>query len=295
MNKRDKLKEILRTMNGESIDFSAFDASVAQLRKSLEEKIAIPTIEQVQLELDKFLKKLDLEPVLSSLEGVKSTMDSKISELSNRLEQKIQEQINSQSETETNIRTFEIEGLKSEIDSLKTTQQNNIKLLVAEIKKIYGTTSKLIENLIIPPDREEEITLLEGKLEKFRHDFITRLSNLGGGAMNRQILVNGVNYLTQYTDINLIGSITATTNNTTKRTDITFSSSGGSGLNQLTKTAGNVDGNNTIFSWSGTPIIIITDQQRTMQKVSIDTTVNWTGTSTTTLTIAPNFDLIALG
>ena len=117
----------------------------------------------------------------------------------------------------------------------------------------------------------------------------------GGGNMNRNIWVNGnQSVLSRYTDINLKpGSnvtIAYSTNDSTRTTDITFSSSGGGGSGYQTAT-GTVDGSNTVFSFSTAPNVIVVDQSRIMQQTSSDGTVNWTGTTTVTLAIAPNFDI----
>ena len=57
---------------------------------------------------------------------------------------------------------------------------------------------------------------------------------------------------------------------------------------------GTVNGVNTVFIFATEPNVIVVDQGRTMQKTSSDGTVNWTGTTTVTLTIAPNFDIYAV-
>ena len=68
---------------------------------------------------------------------------------------------------------------------------------------------------------------------------------------------------------------------------------GGAGPGGLTIAVptGNVDGVNTVFAFAVAPQLIVVDQGRTMQKVSSDGTVNWTGTTTVTLSVAPNFDI----
>ncbi len=65
------------------------------------------------------------------------------------------------------------------------------------------------------------------------------------------------------------------------------------GMTVLTPT-GTVNGTNTIFVFSSAPSIIVVDQGRQMQKVSSDGTVNWTGTTTIVLAIAPNYDIYAI-
>lgn len=58
-------------------------------------------------------------------------------------------------------------------------------------------------------------------------------------------------------------------------------------------TSGVVNGVNQVFTWTTAPTVIVVDQGRAMQQVSSDGTVNWTGTTTTTLTVAPTFDIYA--
>jgi hypothetical protein len=84
-------------------------------------------------------------------------------------------------------------------------------------------------------------------------------------------------------------NVTITTVNGIKQ--ISASASGGSGFQQ--STSGVVNGSNQIFIWATAPNVIVVDQGRPMQKVSSDGTVNWTGTTTTTLSIAPTFDIFA--
>lgn len=77
-------------------------------------------------------------------------------------------------------------------------------------------------------DKGEDGKSLDSSL--ITQEIYSRLS--GGGNMNRQIKIEGVDALTKYTDINLIGGgdpITYSVNNTSKRVDITFPSSGGGG------------------------------------------------------------------
>lgn len=66
------------------------------------------------------------------------------------------------------------------------------------------------------------------------------------------------------------------------------------GLSLLTAT-GTVDGSNTTFTFTTAPEIIVVDQGRSMRQTSSDGTVNWTGTTSVTLAIAPTFDIYGLG
>lgn len=53
---------------------------------------------------------------------------------------------------------------------------------------------------------------------------------------------------------------------------------------------GTVDGSNTVFVFTSAPSVIVVDN-RSLRQTSGDGTVNWTGTTTVTLTVAPNFDV----
>ena len=64
---------------------------------------------------------------------------------------------------------------------------------------------------------------------------------------------------------------------------------------QLPQTAtGTVNGVNQVFTFATAPAIIIVDQVKTLQKTSSDGTVNWTGTTTVTLSVAPTFDIFGI-
>lgn len=136
--------------------------------------------------------------------------------------------------------------------------------------------------------------ILKDVLDELRPE-VLNVYKRGGGQANRNIQVDGVNVLTPWTDINLKSgsnaSITATPNNTTHYTDITISSSGGGGSGFQTPLSGGLTGTNT---WAIAPNVIAVDQGRIMQKVSTDGTINWTGTTTTVLAVAPTFDIYAI-
>lgn len=58
-------------------------------------------------------------------------------------------------------------------------------------------------------------------------------------------------------------------------------------------TSGVVDGSNQTFTWSTEPNVIVVDGVN-MQKVSSDGTGNWTGTTTTLLTVPPTRDIFSI-
>lgn len=262
--KRDKLKEVLRAMKGESIDFSAFDTSVAELRKSLEEKISIPTIERVEGELEKFKKKLDITTLLTSLEETKKTVSQQLSDLSNRLEAKIKEQELTNTETHLEINdsfdkalSSEINSLRIQIASLDTVGKGEL----AKVEKDLKTLAEDIKKAIEETDREKEIKDLEDALNKLRIEFLNKLAEKGGGAMNRQMFIGGVDALTKYTDMNLkAGSnvtITYANNNTTKKVDVTISATGGGPGGGIVRSVQSISASQLADSSSGTDYVYI--------------------------------------
>ncbi len=56
---------------------------------------------------------------------------------------------------------------------------------------------------------------------------------------------------------------------------------------------GTVNGVNAIFVFTAAPNVVSIDQVP-KQRVSSDGTVNWTGTTTITLAVAPNFDIYGI-
>jgi len=68
---------------------------------------------------------------------------------------------------------------------------------------------------------------------------------------------------------------------------------GGASVTVALPTAGAVDGSNQVFTFAAEPIILVSDNI-TLRKTSSNGTPNWTGTTTITLAIAPNYDLYSI-
>lgn len=94
-----------------------------------------------------------------------------------------------------------------------------------EFKVLTDSTNKALAEL----NQKIENNKTQEALDALREDVFNRLSHLGGGSMNRLMLVNSNNPLTRYNDINLIGGsgidIATSTDNQNKRVDFTFSDS----------------------------------------------------------------------
>lgn len=72
-----------------------------------------------------------------------------------------------------------------------------------------------------------------------------------------------------------------------------INASGGGSSGYQVPTSGLIDGSNRTFGWATAPNVIVLDNGNAMNKESADGTVNWTGTTTTVLTQAPNFNIYA--
>ncbi len=168
-----------------------------------------------------------------------------------------------------------------------------IRGLIPKVKDGETPTKADLEALIRPLIPKVSAPTLADVVEELKPD-IMKLVPRGGGNMNRNIRVNGVEILTGYTDINLKNgsnvTLSASTNNTTKYTDITITSTGGGGGSGYQAATGTVNGSNTTFSFATEPTAISVDGQ-TLQKTASDGTVNWTGTTTITLAVAPTRDI----
>lgn len=142
----------------------------------------------------------------------------------------------------------------------------------------------------IKKERVEGLDELEG-LARSANRNVQNFISLGGNRQTK-LQLNGAAPLTGVDTINFIGgTLTPVGDGTTA--NYTPPSSGGGSSGYQAVTGGAVDGSNAVFTWATAPKVIVVDQGRPMQKVSSDGTVNWTGTTTTTLAVAPNFDIFA--
>jgi hypothetical protein len=98
--------------------------------------------------------------------------------------------------------------------------------------------------------------------------------------------------LTQRTKLNFVGAgVTVTDDSGNDATIVTISTSAGAGYQAVT--GGSVNGSNTVFTWAVAPNAISVDGI-ILRKTASDGTTNWTGTTSTTLSVAPNFDIFGV-
>lgn len=238
MAKKSRLQLLLDKLapNESSKSFRTFDEGVERLKSQLKETITTKTLEEVSTELTKFRKKEYIKPIISTVEDIKGALEKEKTDLFKQLQTKLVE-IDDMKKVDKQVTEMELATLNAEIASLRKqitnldernnqadetdfsikTKQDNLEQEISNLNTLLADSSREIIDL------KQVIQDLSDKQEKNRLDFIQRLSNHGGGNQNRQILVEGVDVLTKYTDINLYGtssSILATVNDVFKRVDI---------------------------------------------------------------------------
>lgn len=253
MTKRQKLQKLLKVLTPDNTlpDFSAFDAHVNQLKSHLKDKITVKTLEQVSVELEKFKRRLDLQPLLDSMSQIESAFKENSKALYDELEIKTQE-LNTADEKRAKDLRDEITGLQIQI-TLSEEEVATVRKSIPDLTDIETRLGEMTTELSSRVDALEETEPQEVKdwtdtIEKLRKELMNRINQIGGGSMNRKITFGGVDYLTKYTDINYkAGSnvtFTVSTNDTTKMVDVTIAATGGSGsgiVRLITSISGNTN------------------------------------------------------
>src|SRR3990167_8079161 len=248
MTRQNKLKKILEVLSPDkaSADFKQFDESIEQLKRGLKEKIQIAAVEDINKELEKFRKKIDLQPLFDTVDSLHNTFVGQMEELSKGVEDRINE-IESSVLEEFKTRNKNSSVLFEEITKLqdvfsvsleKATEEINtlrksldsidiIKEIKPNIKELSDKLNGELDKKFTRAEIEKITQDLNNKIEKLRTDLISRFSGYSqiGGNMNRQIKVDGTDVLTKYTDIDLKSStnvlLSAANDNTNKKVNIT--------------------------------------------------------------------------
>lgn len=175
--------------------------------------------------------------------------------------------------------SFKTKLNSKEIQEVKKLQKQNLELAKTDLKTLeesfIKTVSQVTEDLsnlsILEKEDVEKFTDmisdLRGTIKELRKNLMTRINDLGGGNMNRQIKFNGVDYLTKYTDINYkAGSnvtFTVQNNEQTKMVDVTITGTSTGGMVRVitsisTNTvAGSADGTDYVYLVSGTTTLTL--------------------------------------
>lgn len=250
-------------MNGESIDFSGFDSAVANLRKQMEEKIAIPTLDRVNTEIESFKKKIDFAPLTDAFEKLKSDIVNRETTYKKDLE----DQLATLKQNLSDSRGLTKDKLADISDHIVKVQEKLTVLAEKKPQEIPDFATQIRESetrlkALIESDKynDTEVRKQVDDLDKLLKRFREELSNRGGGNMNRQVLFNSTNYLKKFTDYNLIPgnnvTFTITEDATHKRVNLTINATGGSGSG-ITRVITNVAVNTAAGSASTTDYVYL--------------------------------------
>lgn len=280
MNKLQKLLNALPTTDvNMSEAFAMFDEEVQKLKRDLKQNIEVDTLEEVNDKLKEFKKQVDVTPIESALEELRSVLVSQILSLQGDVETKSKEltQLTKQSTSNlTESTKQDIQLIKADIKIFEKRITDLIQNSISAVRNLNDqflknvqTNSELITDKLIPiTARLDKTDQLVGdnkslsdankeELEKAIEQLKLRIQNIGGGNQNRQIYIGGNDPLTKYTDINLkAGSnvtLTYTNNETTKKVDVTVAATGGSGSTRsitsiaVDTTAGDTAGTDYVY------------------------------------------------
>lgn len=178
----------------------------------------------------------------------------------------------------------ELTLLRKDLES----KEKNSQALFNEKLKLYSTdiASLRQSDSLLSKRIKKEISLVEKDIKSLRKEIYSFGSQV-------QLLQNS-SFIGQSGQINFkngTGTTVSVSANQQGSIDVSVNVSSG-GYQQ--PTSGNVDGTNKIFKFATAPSVLVVDNQRIIQNKNSDGTVNWTGTTTITLTVAPNFDLFGI-
>lgn len=137
-------------------------------------------------------------------------------------------------------------------------------------------------------DSSVNIEVIKGLKEELSKNITQQGNRVGWGAHPLTIMDDGSIVLKVARNLNFGTGLSVSVN----ASGIATISATGTGYQA--PTSGTIDGSNQVFVFATEPNAIIVDGGRTMQRISGDGTVNWTGTTTVTLSIAPVFDIFSV-
>lgn len=247
MKRTNILQRLNRALSPDKVDFSSLDSEIAALKKKLEEKVYIETIDDVGRKLKQFQKSIDLEPLMAEIEKIRGLFN----ESAKHLEAKIIERQRELSVAGESKNLSRITLLNTEIDVLKNNvaTREDLDLLnqqLSEVKGLEGRINNTIKQISTDlasrstkDEFKKSLDELQETIDSLRRDMLRRLQDIGGGAAHRQINVNSSVMSVRYTDINFQSNTAitwvATNDDTFKRVNIAASLiSGGAGGGSLT-------------------------------------------------------------
>ncbi len=245
--------------------FKAFDEGVAQLKKTLEDNIRVSTLDEVNGKLASIKKSVDFSPLLEAFAQIKEELGQWNEATKTELEDKIAKAVFS---IDIPDNSYELADLRRQLKDLSNKEvimpdftpqimeaESRLMTAIASTKSLLEEKDRLDDEAI-----KKQVKELEDSVRRLRGE----IQSKGGGSMNRQILVGGVDPLTRYTDINLkAGSnviLTYSNNDTTKRVDLTIAATGGGGsVGGTIRSINRVSTSQVMGNTSGTDYVYIAD------------------------------------
>lgn len=282
-------------MNTQLSPFQQIEQDIKSKPSNTEVALAIKTVLEAVKEVRKKLSNdtsEGLAEVRKELKASERTLRALVSQ--------IQKDVSDEFYKSLNLEVYKLEKQIKDIESYDST------LLETKWATVVEDLHQKVENIkpfvLIPTEIRDALESLNGD-ERLDIDSIRGwdkvIADLKASGKNVR-LVGGTNGIIVYngtTKIGIVKYINFTGSGVSASLVnglLTLTFSGGSGGSAFQQpTSGTVNGTNATFVWATAPNTIVVDGGRTIQKVSSDGTVNWTGTTTTVLAIAPNFDVFS--
>ena len=283
--KTNKLKKLLAKL--ESSDdvfkgFTDFDDGVTALKAKLKNSIEVKTLDDVNSELNKFRKAIDIDPLMGAIDSLQNSFSEEVNSLISQIndrQEKITGILNTTGETTTGqVKDLQsaINDLGSHFEELTSEKNNDLKKLKDSINTSLSESINSLDDNVVNLGKDlanikkdiskqtfsKDITSLEKDLAKAKQDLLNRINNIprhGGGQANRNISVGGnSSVLSKYTDLNIKpGSnvtLTYSNNDTTKNLDLTIAATGSSGI---TRTIESTSVSSTVGAVATTDYVVL--------------------------------------
>lgn len=283
MNRNDKIKALEGRLNAltprkpTSLTDQLISEELENLRVDVSNRVSTRGLEKVQQDMASLSEKMDLKPMFDVLDKAQSTNKDAISKVQKDFERQFtlfaakQNQDSISNKSALNLSRSEIQGqitqIRASFEAELAPLLSRDSLLASEIDRVSQEVSRLSLFLTSAnDDAKQDSETLNKALTDLEKRVMSRVSNLTnhGDHANRNIAVGGnTSVLSRYTDINFkAGSnvtLTAVVNNTTKYTDITIASSGGSGGGSFLTPTGSVNGVTSTFGVASQPTMVVAD------------------------------------
>lgn len=182
----------------------------------------------------------------------------------------------------------------------EVTTIREVPIVTENVKEVamYEEAEVIVAKINELPTDDDSVKIDARHIKNLPQSQVVHMGGGGGGSAFGRLKVEGeLDAVATNTTDSLTfvagSNMTITTDSGSKTVTFASSGTGGGGSGYQAASSGTVDGSNTVFTWSSAPSVIVVDSVP-KRKTQSDGTVNWTGTTTTTLSVAPNFDIFGL-